>query len=72
METCMLWSILPFGNEEKIIYKIDGVELMLDSDLANLYQVETKRINEAVYRNKDKFPTRISWIICLKLYEYLM
>ena len=47
---------------ENMIYKIDGVEVMLDSDLANLYQVETKRINEAVSRNKDKFPRRISWI----------
>jgi len=29
---------------------------MLDSDLAKLYEVETKRINEAVKRNKDRFP----------------
>jgi hypothetical protein len=36
---------------------------MLDSDLAKLYQTETKRINEAVYRNKEKFPDRISWIV---------
>ena len=49
-------------NIENIIYKIRGVEVMLDSDLANLYHVETKRINEAVYRNKEKFPERISWI----------
>ena len=35
---------------------------MLDSDLAKLYNVETKRVNEAVYRNKEKFPDRISWI----------
>lgn len=34
---------------------------MLDSDLAKLYQVETKRINEAVYRNEEKFSNRISW-----------
>lgn len=47
---------------EDIIYKINGVDVILDSDLANLYQVETKRINEAVYRNKEKFPERISWI----------
>ena len=47
---------------EDIIYEIDGVEVMLDSDLAKLYNVETKRINEAVYRNKEKFPKRISWI----------
>ena len=49
-------------NIENIIYEIRGVEVMLDSDLANLYHVETKRINEAVYRNKEKFPERISWI----------
>ena len=46
---------------EDMIYEIRGVEVMLDSDLAKLYQVETKRINEAVYRNKEKFPERISW-----------
>ena len=49
-------------NIENLIYEIDGVEVMLDTDLAKLYQVETKRINEAVYRNKEKFPKRISWI----------
>ena len=34
---------------------------MLDSNLAKLYQVETKRINEAVKNNPDKFPERFSW-----------
>ena len=50
-------------NVENMIYEINGVEVMLDSDLANLYQVETKRINEAVSRNKEKFPRRISWVV---------
>lgn len=36
---------------------------MLDSDLAILYGTETKRINEAVRRNNDKFPERFSWIL---------
>ena len=49
-------------NIKDMIYEINGVEVMLDSDLAKLYQVETKRINEAVYRNNEKFPKRISWI----------
>ena len=48
---------------ENLIYEINGVEVMLDSDLAKLYQVETKRINEAVNRNKEKFPDRISWVL---------
>ena len=30
--------------------------------MAKLYNVATKRINEAVYRNEEKFPKRISWI----------
>lgn len=38
------------------IYTIRGVQVMLDRDLAELYQVETKRINEAVKNNPDKFP----------------
>ena len=49
-------------NIENMIYEIDGKEVMLDSDLAKLYNVETKRVNEAVNRNKEKFPNRISWI----------
>ena len=36
---------------------------MLDRDLARIYETETKRINEAVYRNTEKFPERFSWIL---------
>ena len=36
---------------------------MLDADLARLYEVETKRINEAVKNNPDKFPTRFSFVL---------
>ena len=36
---------------------------MLDSDLAILYEVETKRINEAVKNNIEKFPERYSFRI---------
>lgn len=38
------------------IYTIRGVQVMLDRDLAELYKVETKRVNEAVKNNPDKFP----------------
>ena len=50
-------------NIENMIYEIDGKEVMLDSDLAQLYNVATKRINEAVKNNPDKFPRRFSWIL---------
>ena len=48
---------------EKLIYEIRGKQVMLDSDLARLYHVETKRINEAVRNNPEKFPERFSWIL---------
>lgn len=48
---------------ENMIYEVRGVQVMLDSDIAKLYQVETKRINEAVKNNLDKLPERFSFII---------
>ena len=51
---------------EKLIYEIDGKEVMLDSDLAMLYNVQTKRINEAVKNNPEKFPIRYSWKLTIK------
>ena len=50
-------------NIENMIYEFNEKEVMLDSDLANLYNVETKRINEAVKNNPEKFPSRFSWIL---------
>ena len=37
------------------IYEIRGLRVMLDFDLAALYQVETKRLKEAVRRNIERF-----------------
>jgi len=48
---------------ETMIYEIRGKQVMLDSDLAKLYKVETKRINEAVKNNVEKFPERFSFIL---------
>lgn len=41
---------------QNLIYEIRGQKVMLDSDLAKLYNVETKRLNEAVKRNISRFP----------------
>ena len=41
---------------ENMIYEIRGVQVMLSSDVANIYQVETKRINEVIKRNINRFP----------------
>lgn len=44
------------NNVENIIYEIRGVQVMLSSDVAKLYQVETRRINEVIKRNIKRFP----------------
>ena len=41
---------------KSMIYVVRNQQVMLDSDLAMLYQVETKRLNEAVKRNILRFP----------------
>jgi len=41
---------------ERRIHLIRGQKVMLDSDLADLYQVPTKALNQAVRRNSDRFP----------------
>ncbi len=41
---------------QKMIYKIRGQQVMLDADLAQLYQVPTKSVNLAVRRNLIRFP----------------
>ena len=43
-------------NIENMIYEIRGVQVMLSADVAKIYQVETKRINEVIKRNIDRFP----------------
>ena len=44
------------GNIEPLIKVIRGQQVMLDHDLATLYGVETKRLNEQVKRNIKRFP----------------
>ena len=50
---------LPVPTEliERRIYVIRGQKVMIDADLAELYQVETSNLNKAVKRNLDRFPT---------------
>jgi len=50
-------AIIPVKLIEKKIYLIRGHKVMLDSDLAELYGVETKRLVTAVKRNIERFPS---------------
>ena len=55
------------SNEKikNLIYTIRGKQVMLDSDVAMLYNYETKKVNQAVKRNIDRFPERF----CFQLTE---
>ncbi|MCF6174345.1 MAG: ORF6N domain-containing protein [Victivallaceae bacterium] len=49
-------EIIQIDNIQTRIFTIRGVQVMLDSDLAKIYNVETKVFNQAVKRNIDRFP----------------
>ena len=49
-------GMIPYQEVETKIAVIRGQRMMLDFDVADLYGVETKRINEAVRNNPEKFP----------------
>jgi hypothetical protein len=46
----------PIEKIEAMIYTIRGQRVMLDSDLAKLYGVETRTLNQAIKRNRERFP----------------
>lgn len=49
-------DLITIERVEKAIYVIRGEKVMLDRDLAELYEVPTKALNQAVRRNLDRFP----------------
>ncbi|MFM9909688.1 MAG: ORF6N domain-containing protein [Chitinophagaceae bacterium] len=60
--------------EQKIlnrIYVVRGQKIMLDEDLAEMYKVETKRLNEQVKRNIKRFPKDFMFTLTEKEYENL-
>ena len=53
------------------IYKIRGVKVMLDADLAELYGVETRQLKRAVHRNEKRFPLDFMFVMDEKEFEIL-
>lgn len=56
-------EVIIYNNINNLIFTIRGEQVILDRDIALLYGVETKRVNESVKRNKDRFPETF----CFKL-----
>lgn len=53
------------------IHNIRGVDVMLDSDIAQLYGVETREVNQAVTRNPDKFPNDLMFELTIDEWDFL-
>jgi len=49
-------ELVSYSPIETFIFTIRGQQVMLDYHLAYIYEVETKRLNEQVKRNKKRFP----------------
>lgn len=49
-------EIIKTDDVQNLVVKLRGQDVLLDRDVATLYGVETKRVNEAVRNNPDKFP----------------
>ncbi|MDR0322170.1 MAG: ORF6N domain-containing protein [Treponema sp.] len=58
-------------NIKSMIYNVRGYQVMLDSDLARIYKVETKVLNQAVKRNVDRFPSEFMFQLTKDEYENL-
>jgi len=48
--------LVPVEHMEKTTLRVQGQKIILDADLAKLYGVTTKRLNQQVKRNSDRFP----------------
>jgi ORF6N domain-containing protein len=63
---------IPLERIEGIILLIRGEKVILDSDLAALYQVPTTRLNEQVKRNEDRFPKDFAFRLTKQEFADLM
>ena len=57
---------------QDLIHEIRGKKVMLDFDLARLYQVETKALKQAVRRNLDRFPDDFMFTLSTEEYNSLI
>ncbi len=64
-------QLIPIELIESKIYYIRNQKVMLDSDLAKLYEVDTKRLNESVKRNIDRFPENFMFQLTDEEHEVL-
>ena len=72
----MVWdkALVMVDNREiqSMIYTFRGRQVMIDSDLTRLYQVNTGRLNKQVKRNIDRFPVQFMFQLTAEEYQFLI
>ena len=61
MNNPRITQLVPAERVERLIHLARGEKVLLDADLARLYGVETRALNQAVKRNLDRFPTEFAF-----------
>ena len=64
-------AVIPVERIERSILLIRGQKVMLDADLAKLYGTSTKRLNEQVKRNCDRFPSDFMFQLSKEEWDFL-
>ncbi len=64
-------ELIRYPHIEDRIYTIRGIQVMIDRDLAEIYQVETRVLNQAVRRNIERFPESFRFQLNEKEFEFL-
>ena len=64
-------QLIPIDNIQNCIFTVRGKQVMLDRDLADLYDVTVKRLNEQVKRNINRFPDKFRFQLTDSEYEIL-
>ncbi|WP_459186990.1 ORF6N domain-containing protein [Parabacteroides sp. APC149_11_2_Y6] len=65
-------QVIGIKEVEELVIELRGQKVLLDRDVATLYGVETKRVNEAVRNNLDKFPERYCFTLQVAEKQYVV
>jgi len=65
-------DILQTRQFENLIFELRGYKVMIDTDLASLYETETKKLKQQVKRNEDRFPPDFMFVLTNEEKEQLV
>jgi hypothetical protein len=65
-------DILQTRQFENLIFELRGFKVMIDTDLASLYETETKKLKQQVKRNEDRFPADFMFVLTNEEKEQLV